>query len=206
MSQQINLYQPLFRKQKKKFSALAMAQATGALVAGIVLMYGYSQWQVQSQRAELHAAEARLASVSKKLDDVARQFGRTTPGRSVEQELAELEQRLAERRQVREILGRGVFGNTQGFADYLAAFARQHVPGVWLTGFDIVGRAEQMTLAGRSVEPELVPRYLQRLSGEPRLTGTEFRVFQMNRPADRATAPYVEFLVKTHATGGTRTP
>jgi hypothetical protein len=76
---------------------------------------------------------------------------------------------------------------------------------VWLTGFDITGSAEQMTLAGRSTNPELVPRYMQKLSAEPTLSGIEFRVFQMNRPAPDAKdtdVHYVEFQIKTASNPG----
>ena len=38
VSQQINLYQPIFRKQEKKFSTTAMLQAAGLVLAGIVLI------------------------------------------------------------------------------------------------------------------------------------------------------------------------
>ena len=41
MSQQINLYSPLFRKQKKVFSAVAIAQAMGLVVVFIAVFYFY---------------------------------------------------------------------------------------------------------------------------------------------------------------------
>ena len=41
MSQQINLYQPAFRKQPKPFSARTLAQALGCVIAAIVGAYGY---------------------------------------------------------------------------------------------------------------------------------------------------------------------
>src|SRR4051812_33188494 len=46
MSQQINLYSPLFRKQKKLFTALAMVQALGIVVIALVGLYGYARVQV----------------------------------------------------------------------------------------------------------------------------------------------------------------
>ena len=64
----------------------------------------------------------------------------------------------------------------------------------------VIGAAEQMTLAGRSTNPELVPRYLQKLSAETRLSGIEFRSFQMTRGAvdsKSGAVPYVEFMAKT---------
>jgi hypothetical protein len=198
--QQINLYQPIFRKQQKKFSATAMLQATAAVAGGIALMAAYTFWQVSELRAELRQAERQLAGAAKRAEDMSRTLGQQPKAQTIEQEVAELERKIAERGKVREILGRGVFSNTQGFSGYFAAFARQHLAGVWLTGFDIVGGAEQMTLAGRATEPSLVPRYLQRLSAEKRLSGIEFHVFQMNRPGTEGKSPaaHVDFLVRTN--------
>ena len=46
----------------------------------------------------------------------------------------------------------GAFGNQQGFAEYLRAFSRQSVNGLWLTGFTIAGSGE-LEIRGRVLEP-----------------------------------------------------
>lgn len=198
MSQQINLYQPIFRKQEKKFSTMAMLQAVGLVLIGIVIMYSYSWWQVGTLRNELKRAEQSQTAATKRFAEVSEKFGKRT-GQTLEDEIARTERELVAKQKIQEILQRGVFSNTRGFSDYFVSLARQHISGVWLTGFDITGAGEQMTLAGRSTNPELVPRYMQRLSTEKTLTGIEFRVFQMNRPAPEAKAStqYIEFQAKT---------
>lgn len=202
MSQQINLYQPIFRKQKRRFSALAMLQAVGLVAAGVTLMAGYVAWQVGTMRSELRQAEQKLAGASKRLADVTRQFGGRERGPTIAERIERLEREIAERERVREILRQGIFSNTEGFSPYFVALARQHQPGVWLTALDITGAAEQMSLSGRSIDAELVPRYLQKLSREPHLSGIEFHVFQLARPQGTPQAAYVEFLVRTEAAPG----
>ncbi len=202
MSQQVNLYQPIFRKQKRKFSAMAMLQATVLMVLGVGLMYGYTQWQVRQLRAEVATTDKQLGSLTKRLDDITRQFGERLQSRELQARIQEVQGQLSEKQQLRVVLSSAKF-NTQGFSDYFIAFARQHQAGVWLTGLDIIGAAEQMTLKGRSINPELVPRYLQRLSNEERLSGIEFRTFQMARagadPKAPLLVPYVEFVAATGA-------
>ena len=200
MRQQVNLYQPIFRKQKKKFSALAMAQAAAAVVVGVALLYAYTAWQVGTQRSELRQTEQKLAEVTKRVEAVTRQFG--DRGETIDDKIARLQAQVAARARVEQLLNRGTFSNTDGFSPYLIAFARQYTPEVWLTGFDIVGAAEQMTLQGRSSNPEFVPRYVQKLAAEQRLDGVEFQVFEMTRPeeGDKAVSvPYVEFKLTTTA-------
>ncbi len=196
--QQVNLYQPIFRKQKKKFSAKAMLQASAAVVVGIVSLYAYTQWHVIQLQNELKQADKQLAAVNERLESVTQKFGGRSRGESLQDKIDRLERQVRGRQRIQEILRRGIFSNTEGFSDYFAAFARRHIPGVWLTGFDIIGAAEEMRLQGRSTNPEIVPRYMQRLSAEESLNGIEFHVFQMTRPqVGGKQASYVEFLAKT---------
>lgn len=200
MMQQINLYRPIFRKQEKKFSALAMLQAGGAILVGIAIIYGLIAWQVRDLRTELQRVDQRFAASTKRLDDATKRFGPGTKSKQLEDQVADLEKQIAARLRVRELLSRGIFSNTTGYSDYFVAFARQHVNGLWLTGFDIVGAGEDMLLQGQTSDPALVPRYVQRLSAEQALAGKEFQIFTMSRPAeknDSTRSPYVDFLFRT---------
>ncbi len=195
--QQVNLYQPLFRKQKRRFSARAMLQAAGLIAAGVAAMAGYVSWQIGAMRAELRLAEQKLAAANRQLEEVTRQFAGRAVGPTLAERIARLEEEVADLERVHEILQRGLFSNTKGFSPYFAALARRHEPGVWLTALDITGAAEQMVLSGRSLDAERVPRYLLKLSQEQTLAGIEFHVFRIARPEDKPRAGYVEFLVKT---------
>ncbi len=193
MSQQINLYRPIFRKQEKKFSAKAMLQAGAAMVIGIAVLYGVLFWQVSGAREELRQAEKRHAEATTKLETVTRQFAPAAGTTSAADRLAQLEQEIAARRRVQEVLNRGLFVNKRGYSDYLLALARQHVDGVWITSVAITGAGEDMKLQGRTVDPVRVPRYVQRLSAESTLAGKEFEVFLMTSDKQRS---YSDFLLK----------
>lgn len=200
MIQQINLYRPIFRKQEKKFSAMAMLQAGGAILAGVVVILGVMMWHVHGLRQEVSQADKQLATATKRLDDASKNFGPGAKSKPLEDEVANLEKQIGTRLRVRDLMTRGLFSNTSGYSNYFVAFARQHVSGIWLTGFDITGAGEDMRLQGRTVNPAQVPRYMQRLSGEQVLAGREFQVFVMSRPTKKdgqPEQPYVEFLFKT---------
>lgn len=199
MSQQVNLYQSIFRRKKQKLSAVAMLQMTTVMILGVGLLYGYTFWQVRQLRNEVAQMDKQLVAMTRQLDETTRQFSERLQSKDLQAQVQKLQAQVAEKQRLQQVLQSAQF-NTQGFSDYFIAFARQHIPGVWITGLDIVGAAEQMTLVGRSTNPELVPRYLQKLSAEKRLDGIEFRSFQMTRGAvdgKSSTASYVEFTAKT---------
>ena len=191
MSQQINLYHPIFRKEKKKFSARAMAQAGGAIVAGVVVLYGFNAWQLRGLRAELKQAEAQQATAANRLDELTRRLG-VKGGKS---ELARLRDEVTARERLRALLAQGGIGNSKGYSDFFVALARQHLNGLWLTRLDIGGGGDNMVLEGRSVLPDLVPRYMQRLSTERALAGRDFQVFRLARAGTKT--HYVDFVVKS---------
>ena len=205
MSQQINLYQPIFRKEEKKFSTVAMLQAAGLVAIGVIAIYGYSWWQNGELKKELKRVDQNQATAAKRLAEVTEKFGQGGKQSPIDLEIVRLESEIVSRQRIQEALQSGVFSNTLGFSDYFVSFARQHIHGIWLTGVDITGAAEQMILSGRSTSPELIPRYMQKLSAEKPLSGIVFNVFQMNRPAPDAKQmepPYIEFQVKTSANPG----
>jgi len=212
IQQQINLYHPIFRKQEKKFSAKAMFQAGAAVLVGIVLMYAYSAWQLGSLRQYSAQIDREMAAVTKQIEKMGKQLAGRQADQALQNEIKRLESLVDASQRLRAILQRERFGNTVGFSEHLIAFARQHVAGVWLTGVSIQGAGADMTVEGRTTDPELVPKYLQKLSAETSLSGTQFQTFVMNRPDEKATdskaatkkpadakvaANYVEFLVKT---------
>jgi Tfp pilus assembly protein PilN len=202
MRQQVNLYHPIFRRQDKKFSARTMLQAGVAVLAGILLLYLYAAWQVDALKRQAAQIDRDLVAASQRFDA----FGARVAAREVDpvraREIARLEQRLAAVDLIREAAARDLFRGSRGYSDYFIALARQRLPDLWLTGFTIQGAGEQLTLEGRSRVPERVPEYLQKLSGEKLLAGTEFEIFQMQRPMDaegRPRAPYLEFVIRTAA-------
>ena len=199
MSQQINLFNPVFLKQRKVFTSLAMAQALGVLVAGLAVLAWYSgrsvsQLQAQADQSarQLERRQARLLAATAEMRPPARSA-------QLDAQLAELELRLKALRDAGDVIGRGAIGNTRGYADYFRAFARQDTPGLWLTGVSIEGAGFGISIEGRATDAALVPEYLGQLSGETVLKGKTFASLQITTPG--ASAP-----ASTAATAATAAP
>lgn len=201
MSQQINLYQSPFRRETQSFSAETMWRAAAAVAAGVAVLYGIALWQVSSGRDELRRVDAQHVSLANRVEDLDRKVREREANKSLDREIERAESGLAALYSVQLALKDRVLANTRGYSTHLTALARQHVAGMWLTGLDITGDGERMRLQGRTLDPALVLRYVQRLSAEESLAGTEFEVFQMSRPESKKgsgrPAPYVEFLIRT---------
>jgi hypothetical protein len=204
VSQQINLFNPVFLQQKKMFSARTMAASLLLLFLGMAALQAYGKMRLRDLQKQADAGAAQLAQKQKRLESVNAEFAPRQKNPAVEAELAEAQTQLASLREVSGVLERGELGNTQGYAEYFRALARQHVDGLWLTSVSITGAGLDIGVRGRALDPQRVPGYLNRLTTEPILRGKAFGSLSISQGVAGSRldeggktvatpAPYVEF-------------
>ena len=197
MSQQINLFNPVFLKQRKYFSVNAMLQALVLIVIGSALFYGYAAYQVRLLAKQSVETSKRYTAEQLKLTRYTAEFSPQQASQLLEEELKNAEARAATQLELIETLKSGAIGNTTGYSEYMQAFARQVINGLWLTGFNITGDATHISMSGAVLSPEMVPAYIQRLSQEKVMSGKTFASLQMQQPKVESgkTLRYIEFTL-----------
>jgi hypothetical protein len=187
MRQQINLYQPVFDEKRTRLSARTAASMLGIVCTALLFwrIYGGRQVtqlvkEVQSVRAQ-QQRQAELAGAAG-----AAQASRGNPV-SLQAHAKQLATQLRERQRVLELLRSGAAGASGGFADRLEALARRRVDGVWLDHVVLGSAGGVSSLAGHTLDPNLVPRYFQALAAEPALQGTRFDEFRIGEPPNSDT-------------------
>lgn len=182
--QQVNLFQPAFRRQVQILSAETIFQTAAVMAVAVITIHIFGVFQVgelEAQALELEGLE-RAKSVQLASVDMT-----TGPARraEIERELEVLNSRLAEQQKLVEVLEQQSPGSSVGFSRYLAALARLRHPGVWLTNISVNGAHEALELHGRSFDPQRVPDYLAALTREPALNGQRFDTFSIYRTDDQ---------------------
>jgi hypothetical protein len=189
VTQQINLFNPIFLKQKKIFSAVNMLDALAVLLVGVAVFYGYASIESlnldrqsvetgrQYNQARARLAEATVRHAPKKIDA------------GLDAEVNSLQAQLNTRKATLDSLGIGVLANNASYSELMRALARQSFAGLWLTGFKIGKEGADMEIVGRALQPELVPSYIHRLNQERVMHGRAFDSLSMMRregalPAD----------------------
>ncbi|WP_028102480.1 hypothetical protein [Pseudoduganella violaceinigra] len=199
MSQQINLFNPIFLKQKKIFTTSHMAQTLGLVAAGALLLAAYGAVKTSQLEKHAEAGKVALAAAEARLAQVGREFPPRQKSKALEAEVVRVQGELKSLREVQSVLQRGELGNTAGYSEYFRAFARETIPGVWLTNVNVVGAGKEVGLEGRALQPELLPGYIQKLTREAVLQGKTFGSLEISRPGAVARAG-------TAAAGGAETP
>lgn len=218
MSQNINLFSPAFRKPKQILTLALVAQCLGITLAALLAYNFYLQRQVSNAAAELAAAQKLLAAQTGLVEKLKPRPVPPVSEAQLDTEIRKLESRLKLAVQSIDALKSGAFGSRQGFAEYLQAFSRQSVGGLWLTGFNIGGGGD-LEMRGRTLSPELLPDYIQRLNRERVLAGRKIARLEITRPASGPAPPrgkgqdqapgtprFLEFNLATESAGAERKP
>lgn len=193
MTQQINLYNPIFLAQKKYFSAAAMLQALGAVLAGMLLLEVMAVRQTAGLERLLADVTREAAQQREQLLSLARQYSDQGTSKKLEEDIAQAEEQLRKRRELLGEMTSSIGGTVNGFSGYLTALARQRTQGVWLTGIEISGKSNDLVIRGRALNSDLVPAYVRSLSRDPAFAGRTLSSLQViaretPRPAPAADA------------------
>jgi len=200
INQQVNLFQPIFRKERKLLSFKVLTPACAAVLVVLVMLYGWSLQQTQQMKTDLAQLKKQQAQFSTQLTEVSARLAGMKTDAAPQLAMASLEQELVARQKVINALTRVKDSYTRGVSSYLESFSRQAPKGVWLTGFTVQAGGEGLVIRGSSLKSALVPAFLQQLSSESALKGTEFGLLQIQR--EDPDARFVNFTVYT----GTETP
>ena len=181
MKQQINLYQPMFRRQEKVFSALTMLQIVAFFIVVYGVLYGYTMLKLQPFQQELDKTNTQLERMTLQLDEQQKRISSRGKSTMIESEIARLSRELEQGERLREVLTKRSFGNVDGFSSYFAALANGHVDGTWLTTIRIESGGEQLSLNGKSIKAELVPTYIKKLALESIFDNRKFNILELQR-------------------------
>lgn len=205
MSQQINLLNPLLKKQRDFLSLRNMLQALGFIFIGSLLFYGYALYVANQLTKQYEENVQRYNAEQANLARFAKDFSPQRSSEVLQAEVSSLEKELEAKNELGDALKLSAGGSTTGFSEYMRAFSRRAVQGLWLTGFTITGDGLEISLSGRSLAPELLPTYIQRLGDEQIMQGKTFSTLEIKAGAGggaSAISPsgprYMEF--KLHST------
>src|ERR1043166_6925021 len=138
MTQQINLFNPEFRKKRSSpFSSTALGVMLGLVALAIAGLYGYGRMQNAELRKQMAATESTLKAEQARAQKISAEVAAQTKDPQLQAEIERLQQRLEGLNENLALLNTGALGDTAGFSEYMRAFARQTVTGMWLTGFSI---------------------------------------------------------------------
>lgn len=180
MRQQVNLYQPILRRENKVFTASALLITLGMVALGLVLTTALMFWGQQRQASELEALERQKGSAEARVAALEARYQPPQRSEALQRQVESLRDELAAKQQFLERFDPDAVSFGDGFGAWLEAMARQIFEGIWLDSFSLYG-AGQVNLGGGALEPAFVPRLVERLGEETVFRGKDFRQLRLTR-------------------------
>lgn len=171
MSQQINLFNPIFLKQEKYFSAKTMVESLVLILVALCAFYVYAYNEVKSFEDVASDAAHQLADTRDRFISLGGALSPQRRSKLLEAQVARAEGDLRGKQALLASLRAAATDRARGYSQYFAAFARRTLPGVWLTGFSVGEGGDQLDVRGRVLHPDLVPAYIQALNKEAVMRG-----------------------------------
>ncbi len=186
MSQQINLFNPVFLKQDKEFSARALGQAMLLMACGLVLLFVIGNNRIADTRSQASSTSAKLEAARNQLVKVLQQNQPVKKNPNLDADIRKMEARVAGNREVLSFLQKGDFGSHVAYSEVMRALARKTMPGVWLTRLSLNDTDNGIDIGGQVLQGVLLPAYIKSLSSEAAFKGHSFSSVLMRAPANDA--------------------
>lgn len=181
MSQQINLFNPIYLKQKKVFSAVNMLDALALLLVGVAVFYAYASIQTLNLDRQAVETGRQYALAKQRLAQTSARHAPKKADAALEAEVNNLQAEVNVRKAALINQGIGAFPHEAAYAEYMRALARQSLTGLWLTEFKIAKGGAEIEIVGRALQPELVPSYIRGLNRERSMQGRAFDSLSMTQ-------------------------
>jgi Tfp pilus assembly protein PilN len=198
MEQQVNLYQPIMRAEKRLFSASAIALGVLVLLACLGALAGFAAWRTASVETTVADIEKQEAARLASLEQASAAIGGETTLPELEAQIAEIAARVAARERALALVGRDGSA-TRGFAARLDALAAPALDGLWLRRIVLDPARGGLALSGATRDPSLVPRFLAALQADRSFTGESFGSFELRLARPEETPAAAVFTVAAPA-------
>lgn len=209
MSQQINLYNTALKAPRQRFGAEVIAAGLGVTALVVVATCIWAQAITHTAQQNAAAARASLAAEKQSLTaSLASLPSGANQASALEQQLAQADAALMQRRAVLDELTRGRVDESHRRSVLLGRVAQTVPKAVWLTQIDIDD--SRLELRGRTLEPESLRPWLAQLAADPILPGQPLAALKIERDTTGANVspgaqdPWV-FTMVSKAEVGVRT-
>jgi hypothetical protein len=156
-----------------------MAQALALVLVCLAVFYSYARLQVTNLERQAAEFDRQVKAGLERLKSIAAPAA-AGDEKTLDARIAELEGRL---RANEQLMAQSA---PQAAADYIAplrALARHRLEGVWLTSISLAGESGELSLTGRALRAELIPKYIDRLGQDPAMRGRRFSTLAIERDA-----------------------
>jgi hypothetical protein len=179
VAQQLNLFDPALLRKRDWLALANVVMLALLLLVAVAVAATVVRRDVPSLTAQVATNENQLKLMREQVIVLGQRVANRKPDQRLENELSENRLLLDARNAVLTALRQRMDPSAGSFAEYLRGFARQSVSGLWLTGIAVDAASHGMEIRGRTIDPALLPEYIQRMNKEPAFQGRAFSALKL---------------------------
>lgn len=195
--QQVNLYQPIFRRQRLPFSAGVMGINIGIAALLMLAATLFAMYQLHELQQGTDTLEEKKQQLQVQLDAVREKLKPRKLNHLLLAQKGRLDSDLADARRLSRLLANEIEEQGRPYSVYFRGLAESSIEGLWLEQLKISQGGGLLSLSGAALKPELVPRLLQALKNKDAFEGHSFGEVRMLRHKDASVDRAVKFHLKT---------
>ncbi len=199
MSQQINLLNPALLKKKDILNPVNIVCVISFLLVGVITFGVYERLALDRTKIAQQQSAKSLAETQTLLTQMRAQHANNNAKQRQLNQIQRLENKKAMQEAMLEAAQHDQSHQGESYAALLKAFAKQSMDGLWITALTIDQDAQHLSISGRTLNPDLVPDYIDRLRKEPALHGKKFTNLSMQYKEAKQSANGNEAKSNTHA-------
>jgi len=180
MSQQINLLNPALIRKRDFLNPNTIVMLFGVLFVGLITYTIFERSTLSELQIKRTEAANALASTQSRLTEMMASKTVSNDKTAILNQIKQLKEKETMQKAMINAVTQNGDAKKPSYAGLLRAFAKQSIDGLWITGLSINQDAEQLRISGRTLNADLVPKYIAKLRAEPALKGKTFSELTMH--------------------------
>jgi Tfp pilus assembly protein PilN len=175
----VNLYVQALQPVKEKISLKLLVSSTLGLcvlllVAGLIM-----NMQTEAKQAELALLQQQVSAQTQELTQLQATLGSRQPSPALVKQRTDLNQMIAQKQKLLQFVQGEQVKTSVKYSPVFKYLASIDPQGFWLSGFSLNANSSQFS--GYVTEPELLPKWLNQLSGTEFFKGHTFSQFEIKQ-------------------------
>lgn len=198
MSQQINLLNPALIERSELIGTNRILAIISVLFVGMFGYYFYEKSALTELKQQRAQAASRLETSQNNMNAFIAN-NKPKDDAILNEEISKLVQKEMEQEAMIKATTKTDQHQSQSYAALLRALSKQSINGLWITGLNIDQDAQNLSISGRTLDADLVPKFITRLRAEPALKGKTFTDLTMQVNVKKQAKKIAEPATKTVA-------
>lgn len=200
MKQFANLYLKELQPNRERLTLNFLAAVTGAVIAVLVVVTLASSFMVNGKKAEVTSLQQQLSQLQKQIKEQQDVLNTALNDPQLLGEIAQVEQKVAQQQRLLQQMLQTTAGSQTSFAGVMHDIAAVDIDDLWLTNITV--NESQLSLRGNSLNPTVLPIWLNSFSAQPNLRGRQFGVFELRVGSDQEVLQFTVGSLGSAATTG----